>query len=96
MAPLISRFKFSHSCLLCAAALAAFLGQKGISPAFAQGDGLPSGRAQPPEAAVPRDRDAAASKAPKPALAPKPAPEAMRKQKLDALLDLLHDARKPE
>jgi tetratricopeptide (TPR) repeat protein len=67
-----------------------------VSAAFAQGDGLPSGQAQPPQAAVPQDREAAASEASKQALAPKPAPEAMRKQKLDALLDLLHDARKPE
>ena len=74
---------FPHSCLLRAAALAALLA--GSGPALAG-----------QESAPPQDAEAATAGALKKGLAPKPAPEALRKQKLDSLFDRLHDARKPE
>jgi tetratricopeptide (TPR) repeat protein len=90
---------FAHSCLLRSAALAALLAGSGlVAPAaFAQGGNLSPGQPQPPvlagqDSVRPQDAEAATAVAPKKS----PAPEAMRKQKLDALFDRLRDARKPE
>jgi len=88
MASLMSHRKSSRSCLLRAAAWTALLAGCLLAAAgFAQNDGLPSGQA---------DRDAATAEALKKALAPKPAPEAVRRQKLDALFGRLRDAHIPE
>jgi tetratricopeptide (TPR) repeat protein len=74
---------FPHSYLLRAAALAALLAGSGLALAGQ-------------ESARPQGAEAATAGALEKGLAPKPAPEALRRQKLDALFDRLRDARKPE
>lgn len=103
MAFRISRLKFSCPHLHCAAVLAALLAETALvkTVAFAQGDAMPSGTAQSPalqgqESAAARDPEAATAEALKEALAPNPAPEEARKQKLDALFERLRDARGPQ
>ncbi len=83
MASLIVCRMFPHSYLLRAAALAALLAGSGLAHAGQ-------------ESARPPDTEAATAGALEKGLAPKPAPEALRRQKLDALFDRLRDARKPE
>ena len=87
--------------LLRTVTLAALLagGDLVFSPVRAQsGDALPPGQANSPalpaqkRLATPDSNPAELKKA----LAPKPAPEELRKQKLDALFAQLHDARDPE
>jgi tetratricopeptide (TPR) repeat protein len=69
-----------------------------FSPRAQSGDDLPPGQANAP--ALPPQRRLAAPDSNaaelKKALPPKPAPEELRKQKLDALFAQLHDARNPE
>ncbi len=99
MVPLMSRAKFLRSCRLFAAVLAALLGGgELVSPAaFAQGEGFKARPFAPlGQESAPRDPKAATAKALKKALAPKPEPEAMRKQKLDTLFERLRDAHVPE
>ncbi len=101
MAFRISRLKFWRLNLYCA--LAALLAGTALvkTAAFAQSDGMPSGTAQSPvlpgqKSAAARDPEAATAEALKKPLAPNPAPEEARKQKLDALFERLREARKPQ
>jgi tetratricopeptide (TPR) repeat protein len=103
MAFRISRVKLSCPYLLFATTLPAFLGGGDMvaSAAFPTGVGMPTRAAQslavPAQQSAPaRDPEAATAEALKKALAPNPAPELVRQQKLDALFERLRDARKPE
>jgi tetratricopeptide (TPR) repeat protein len=86
---------------LRAIAMAALLAGKNllVSAAFAQVGGMPQAQAPSlpvPESAAPRGRGATIAEELKQTLAPRPAPEILRKQKLDALFEHLRDARKPK
>jgi tetratricopeptide (TPR) repeat protein len=97
-----SRLKLMRAHLLSAASLAAAMvsGEFVLAQAHADDYGVPRGPARPPglpaqaPAAAPKSGVAEAKQL-KQALAPKPAPEAIRKQMLDRLFDRLRNAGDP-
>jgi tetratricopeptide (TPR) repeat protein len=96
--PGFSRLKLPRAHFLYAASLAAAIvsGDFCVAHGHAEGDGVPPGQAGPPglPAAAPKSAAATAGEL-KQAQVPKPAPEAVRKQMLDALFLRLRNARDP-
>jgi tetratricopeptide (TPR) repeat protein len=91
--PGFSRLKLVRAYLFCAASLAAAMvsGDFVLAQAPADDHGVPRGPARPP--GLPAQAPAAPKNGV--ALAPKPAPEAIRKQMLDRLFDRLRNAGDP-